>query len=67
MPPGPAVTDIASLAFGDFDGDGYTDVFRSNSGQWQFGAAISTILFLINMCAVFVYQVVASRVAGGRV
>ena len=39
----------------------------SNSGQWQFGAAISTILFLINMCAVFVYQVVASRVAGGRV
>jgi putative spermidine/putrescine transport system permease protein len=39
----------------------------SNSGQWQFGAAISTILFLINMSAVFVYQVVASRVAGGRV
>jgi putative spermidine/putrescine transport system permease protein len=39
----------------------------SNSGQWQFGAAISTILFLINMSAVFLYQVVASRVAGGRV
>jgi len=39
----------------------------SNSGQWQFGAAISTILFLINMSAVFFYQVVASRVTGGRV
>jgi putative spermidine/putrescine transport system permease protein len=39
----------------------------SNNGQWQFGAAISTILFLINMSAVFVYQFVASRMAGGRV
>jgi putative spermidine/putrescine transport system permease protein len=39
----------------------------SNNGQWQFGATISTILFLINMSAVFVYQFVASRMAGGRV
>jgi putative spermidine/putrescine transport system permease protein len=39
----------------------------SNSGQWQFGAAISTILFLINISAVFVYQFVASRMSGGRV
>jgi putative spermidine/putrescine transport system permease protein len=39
----------------------------SNSGRWQFGAAISAILFLINISAVFVYQLVASRTAGGRV
>lgn len=39
----------------------------TNSGQWQFGAAISLILFLINIAAVFVYQFVASRVAGGRI
>ena len=39
----------------------------SNSGQWQFGAALSTILFLINIAAVFVYQAVSSRLTGGRV
>lgn len=39
----------------------------TNSGQWQFGAAISLILFLINISAVFVYQFVASRIAGGRI
>ena len=38
----------------------------SNSGQWQFGAALSTILFLINLSAVFVYQFVSSRLTGGR-
>jgi putative spermidine/putrescine transport system permease protein len=38
----------------------------SNSGQWQFGAALSTILFLINISAVFVYQFVSARLTGGR-
>jgi putative spermidine/putrescine transport system permease protein len=38
----------------------------SNSGQWQFGAALSTILFLINISAVFVYQIVSARLTGGR-
>jgi uncharacterized repeat protein (TIGR01451 family) len=38
MPPGPAITDIASLAFGDFNNDGITDVFRSNGGQWQYSS-----------------------------
>jgi putative spermidine/putrescine transport system permease protein len=38
----------------------------TNSGQWQFGAALSMILFLINMSAVFVYQFVSSRLTGGR-
>lgn len=38
----------------------------SNSGQWQFGAALSTILFLINLSAVFVYQMISSRLTGGR-
>lgn len=39
----------------------------TNSGRWQFGGALSAILFLINISAVFVYQIVASRTAGGRV
>lgn len=39
----------------------------TNSGRWQFGGALSVILFLINITAVFIYQVVASRTAGGRV
>ena len=34
----PPTTPITALAFGDFDGDGVTDVFRSNGGQWQFSA-----------------------------
>ena len=38
----------------------------SNSGQWQFGAALSTILFVINISAVFVYLAVSSRMTGGR-
>jgi putative spermidine/putrescine transport system permease protein len=38
----------------------------SNSGQWQFGAALSMILFIINLSAVFVYQIVSSRLTGGR-
>ena len=38
----------------------------SNSGQWQFGAALATILFAINISAVFVYQAVSSRLTGGR-
>jgi putative spermidine/putrescine transport system permease protein len=38
----------------------------SNSGQWQFGAALSTILFVISISAVFVYLVVSSRMTGGR-
>ena len=38
----------------------------SNSGQWQFGAALSTILFVINLSAVFIYQAVSSRLTGGR-
>ena len=38
----------------------------TNSGQWQFGAALSTILFIINISAVFVYQAVSSRMTGGR-
>ena len=39
----------------------------TNSGRWQFGGAISTILFLLNISAVFVYQFVAGRSAGGRI
>ncbi len=39
----------------------------SNSGRWQFGGAISVILFLLNISAVFIYQFVAGRSAGGRV
>lgn len=38
MPPGPAITAIATLAFGDFNADNVTDVFRSNAGQWQYSA-----------------------------
>lgn len=38
----------------------------SNSGQWQFGAALSTILFVINISAVFIYLAVSSRMTGGR-
>jgi putative spermidine/putrescine transport system permease protein len=38
----------------------------SNSGQWQFGAALSMLLFLINITAVFVYQFVSGRLTGGR-
>jgi putative spermidine/putrescine transport system permease protein len=38
----------------------------SNGGHWQFGACIATILFVVNIAAVFIYQAVASRVAGGR-
>jgi putative spermidine/putrescine transport system permease protein len=38
----------------------------SNSGQWQFGAALSAILFVINISAVFIYQGVSSRLTGGR-
>ena len=38
----------------------------SNSGQWQFGAALSMILFVINISAVFVYLGVSSRMTGGR-
>lgn len=37
QPPGPPVTDIGSLAFGDFNNDGITDVFRrTETGQWQY-------------------------------
>jgi putative spermidine/putrescine transport system permease protein len=39
----------------------------TNSGQWQFGAALSTILFVINIVAVFIYQAVSSRLTGGRI
>jgi putative spermidine/putrescine transport system permease protein len=39
----------------------------TNSGRWQFGSALSAILFLINITAVFIYQLIASRTAGGRV
>ena len=35
----PAQGAIADLRFGDFDGDGRTDVFRSQGGQWQFSSA----------------------------
>jgi putative spermidine/putrescine transport system permease protein len=38
----------------------------SNGGHWQFGACIATILFVVNIAAVFIYQAVASRTAGGR-
>jgi putative spermidine/putrescine transport system permease protein len=38
----------------------------SNGGHWQFGAAISAILFFVNLAAIFIYQAVASRTAGGR-
>jgi putative spermidine/putrescine transport system permease protein len=38
----------------------------SNGGHWQFGAAIATILFVVNITAVFIYQAVAARTAGGR-
>ena len=39
----------------------------SNGGHWQFGAAIATILFVVNISAIFVYQAVAARTAGGRI
>jgi putative spermidine/putrescine transport system permease protein len=39
----------------------------TNSGRWQFGGAISVILFLLNISAVFIYQFVAGRSAGGRI
>ena len=39
----------------------------SNGGHWQFGAAIAVILFAVNITAIFVYQAVAARTAGGRV
>jgi putative spermidine/putrescine transport system permease protein len=38
----------------------------SNGGHWQFGACVATILFVVNMTAVFVYQAIAARTAGGR-
>ena len=38
----------------------------SNSGQWQFGSALSTILFVINISAVVFYQMISSRFTGGR-
>lgn len=38
----------------------------SNGAHWQFGAAIAVILFLVNIAAIFVYQAVAARTAGGR-
>ncbi len=38
----------------------------TNSGHWQFGAALSAILFVVNITAVFIYQAVAARTAGGR-
>lgn len=38
----------------------------SEMGRWQFGAAIAAVLFAINIAAVFVYQAVAARTAGGR-
>jgi len=38
----------------------------SNSGQWQFGAALATILLVINVAAVFIYQAASSRMTGGR-
>ena len=42
-------------------------IFQQNSelGNWQFGAAVSVILFLSSMVAVFVYQRYAVRTAGG--
>jgi putative spermidine/putrescine transport system permease protein len=39
----------------------------TNGGHWQFGAAIAVILFAVNIAAVFIYQLVAARTAGGRV
>jgi putative spermidine/putrescine transport system permease protein len=36
----------------------------SNGGHWQFGACIATILFVVNIAAVFIYQAAASRAAG---
>jgi putative spermidine/putrescine transport system permease protein len=39
----------------------------SNGGHWQFGAAIAVILFVVNITAIFVYQAVAARTAGGRI
>jgi putative spermidine/putrescine transport system permease protein len=39
----------------------------TNGAHWQFGAAISVILFLVNIAAIFIYQSIASRTAGGRV
>ena len=38
----------------------------SNGAHWQFGAAISVILFAVNIAAIFIYQAVATRTAGGR-
>jgi putative spermidine/putrescine transport system permease protein len=35
-------------------------------GRWQFGAAISVILFAISLLAVAIYQQAAARTAGGR-
>ena len=35
-------------------------------GEWQFGAAIAGILFLLSLAAVIVYQRVAVRTSGGR-
>jgi hypothetical protein len=38
VPLDPPTTAIANLAFGDFDADGYTDVFRIENGQWQYSS-----------------------------
>lgn len=42
-------------------------IFQQNSelGNWQFGAAVSVILLLSSMLAVFVYQRYATKTAGG--
>ena len=42
-------------------------IFQQNSelGNWQFGAAVSVILFLSSMLAVLVYQRYAVKTAGG--
>jgi putative spermidine/putrescine transport system permease protein len=42
-------------------------IYQQNSelGNWQFGSAISVILFASSMLAVFVYQRYAIKVAGG--
>jgi putative spermidine/putrescine transport system permease protein len=38
----------------------------SEMGRWQFGAAISVVLFTISLAAILAYRLAASRLAGGR-
>ena len=42
-------SDLAALVFGDFDGDGRTDIARSNDGDWEISYSYSTPWHPLNL------------------